>query len=35
MGFVKYIPAAANDSQWDVFGKYEVGMIEVDNKSDN
>jgi hypothetical protein len=35
MRFVKYEPAAANNLQWDVFGKYEVGMIEVDDESDN
>ena len=35
MRFVKYVSAAAEGSRWDVCGEYEVGMIEVDDESDD
>ncbi|KAG8744241.1 hypothetical protein FRC12_014852 [Ceratobasidium sp. 428] len=33
--FVKYVSAAAPGSRWDVFGEWEVGMIETDDGSEN
>jgi hypothetical protein len=35
MRFVKYVSAAAEGSRWDVCGEYEVGMVEVDDESDD
>jgi hypothetical protein len=37
MRFMKYVSAAAEGFQWDVCGKYEVGMpvIEIDDGSDD
>jgi prolyl 3-hydroxylase /prolyl 3,4-dihydroxylase len=35
MRFVKYVSAAAEGSRWDVCGEYEVGMVEVDDDSDD
>jgi len=35
MRFVKYVSAAAEGSRWDVCGEYEVGMIEVDDESED
>ncbi|KAG8705959.1 hypothetical protein FRC08_001348, partial [Ceratobasidium sp. 394] len=32
--FVKYVSAAAPGSRWDVFGEWEVGMLEADDGSD-
>jgi hypothetical protein len=32
--FVKYVSAAAPGSRWDVFGEWEVGMLEADDQSE-
>lgn len=34
MKFVKYVSAAAPGSRWDIFGEWEVGMIQADDGSE-
>jgi hypothetical protein len=35
MRFVKYVSAAAEGSRWDVCGEFEIGVIDVDDDSDD